>query len=216
MPIRCFADFLLERETDGHVDIPRLADGNVALQVFSVPTKSPHGLNIGSNDETGRNRGTPPAQPNARGSCRSRAWQDERRISLLISPSRYKAGRACPAPRRRVPGSGRRCRPRRPRSRRRAPRGPVHLHLQQLPVQCGRVLVHLARLGQLVEAGEPGLGAALARADAARGCCSLCARPRARSSGPSVRPWPISVAITTIAARWAVRRTAWSSASWAR
>ncbi|MGA7289884.1 MAG: dipeptidase, partial [Terriglobales bacterium] len=42
---------LLERGTDGHVDIPRLADGNVALQVFSVPTKSPHGLNIGSNDE---------------------------------------------------------------------------------------------------------------------------------------------------------------------
>jgi membrane dipeptidase len=40
---------LLERSTDGHVDIPRLADGNVALQVFSLPTKSPHGLNIESN-----------------------------------------------------------------------------------------------------------------------------------------------------------------------
>jgi len=42
---------LLERGTDGHVDIPRLADGNVALQVFSLPTKSPHGLNIESNED---------------------------------------------------------------------------------------------------------------------------------------------------------------------
>jgi microsomal dipeptidase-like Zn-dependent dipeptidase len=42
---------LLERGTDGHVDIPRLADGNVALQVFSLPTKSPRGLNIESNDD---------------------------------------------------------------------------------------------------------------------------------------------------------------------
>ena len=42
---------LLERGTDGHVDIPRLPDGNVALQVFSLPTKSPHGLNIESNED---------------------------------------------------------------------------------------------------------------------------------------------------------------------
>ena len=42
---------LLERGTYGHVDIPRLADGNVALQVFSLPTKSPHGLNIESNED---------------------------------------------------------------------------------------------------------------------------------------------------------------------
>ncbi len=42
---------LLERSTYGHVDIPRLADGNVALQVFSLPTKSPHGLNIESNED---------------------------------------------------------------------------------------------------------------------------------------------------------------------
>jgi microsomal dipeptidase-like Zn-dependent dipeptidase len=43
---------LLERGTYGQVDIPRLADGNVALQVFSLPTKSPRGLNIESNDDT--------------------------------------------------------------------------------------------------------------------------------------------------------------------
>lgn len=42
---------LLERGTYGQVDIPRLADGNVALQVFSLPTKSPRGLNIVSNDD---------------------------------------------------------------------------------------------------------------------------------------------------------------------
>jgi membrane dipeptidase len=42
---------LLERNASGHVDIPRLADGNVALQVFSLPTKSPHGLNIERNDD---------------------------------------------------------------------------------------------------------------------------------------------------------------------
>jgi microsomal dipeptidase-like Zn-dependent dipeptidase len=42
---------LLERGTSGHVDIPRLADGNVALQVFSLPTKSPHDLNIESNSD---------------------------------------------------------------------------------------------------------------------------------------------------------------------
>ena len=42
---------LLERSAYGHVDIPRLADGNVALQVFSLPTKSPHGLNIESNED---------------------------------------------------------------------------------------------------------------------------------------------------------------------
>jgi membrane dipeptidase len=42
---------LLERGDYGQVDIPRLADGNVAMQVFSLPTKSPHGLNIESNDD---------------------------------------------------------------------------------------------------------------------------------------------------------------------
>jgi membrane dipeptidase len=43
---------LLQRSSYGHVDIPRLAEGNVTLQVFSVFTKSPRGLNIESNDDT--------------------------------------------------------------------------------------------------------------------------------------------------------------------
>jgi membrane dipeptidase len=42
---------LSQRSTYGHVDIPRLVEGNVALQVFSLPTKSPHGLNIESNED---------------------------------------------------------------------------------------------------------------------------------------------------------------------
>jgi membrane dipeptidase len=41
---------LVERGTRGHVDIPRLIDGNVALQVFAVVTQSPRGLNIERND----------------------------------------------------------------------------------------------------------------------------------------------------------------------
>ena len=36
---------LSKRSSYGHVDIPRLIEGNVALQVFSVVTKVPHGFN---------------------------------------------------------------------------------------------------------------------------------------------------------------------------
>jgi len=40
---------LLERSNYGHMDIPRLAAGNVALQMFTVVTKSPKGQNYESN-----------------------------------------------------------------------------------------------------------------------------------------------------------------------
>lgn len=40
---------LVARNSRGHVDIPRLIDGNVALEVFSMPTKTPRGLNIQRN-----------------------------------------------------------------------------------------------------------------------------------------------------------------------
>lgn len=43
---------LTRRSDSGHVDIPRLSEGNVALQVFSVVTKSPRGLNIERNDDS--------------------------------------------------------------------------------------------------------------------------------------------------------------------
>ncbi len=35
---------LLERSDLGHIDLPRLIEGNVALQVFSVPTRTPYGF----------------------------------------------------------------------------------------------------------------------------------------------------------------------------
>jgi microsomal dipeptidase-like Zn-dependent dipeptidase len=40
---------LLERSTRGHVDVPRLLEGHVALQVFTAVTKSPLGLNYQAN-----------------------------------------------------------------------------------------------------------------------------------------------------------------------
>jgi microsomal dipeptidase-like Zn-dependent dipeptidase len=43
---------LLVKGTRGHIDVPRLIEGNVALQVFSVVTKTPRNLNIEHNDDT--------------------------------------------------------------------------------------------------------------------------------------------------------------------
>lgn len=44
---------LLERSRRGHVDVPRLLEGNVGLQAFTIVSKSPRGLNIESNrDDT--------------------------------------------------------------------------------------------------------------------------------------------------------------------
>ncbi|MES3032379.1 MAG: dipeptidase [Gemmatimonadota bacterium] len=40
---------LLARSTHGHVDLPRLDEGNVALQVFSVVTKTPRDMNYDAN-----------------------------------------------------------------------------------------------------------------------------------------------------------------------
>jgi len=40
---------LLERGSWGHVDVPRLIEGNVALQAFTVVSKSPRNLNIERN-----------------------------------------------------------------------------------------------------------------------------------------------------------------------
>lgn len=42
---------LLRRSSHGQVDIPRLVEGNVALQVFAATTKSPRHLNIERNDD---------------------------------------------------------------------------------------------------------------------------------------------------------------------
>ncbi len=42
---------LTVKNSGGHVDIPRMAEGNLALQAFTVVTKSPRGLNIESNTD---------------------------------------------------------------------------------------------------------------------------------------------------------------------
>jgi microsomal dipeptidase-like Zn-dependent dipeptidase len=43
---------LLRRGSHGHVDVPRLVEGNVALQVFAASTKSPRHLNMERNDDS--------------------------------------------------------------------------------------------------------------------------------------------------------------------
>ena len=48
-----FGRDLLERSAMGHVDLPRLQEGGVALQVFSLPTIVPFGLNIERNTGDG-------------------------------------------------------------------------------------------------------------------------------------------------------------------
>lgn len=63
---------LTRRNAGGHVDIPRLVEGNIALQAFAVVTKTPRGLNIDSNDDQsdsitllGIAQGQPPATWNS-------------------------------------------------------------------------------------------------------------------------------------------------------
>lgn len=46
---------ILNRSSIGHIDVPRLIEANVGLQVFSVVTKTPKGLNIKSNDDKSDN-----------------------------------------------------------------------------------------------------------------------------------------------------------------
>jgi membrane dipeptidase len=43
---------LVERGTRGSVDVPRLIEGNVALQVLAMAVKTPRGLNIERNEDT--------------------------------------------------------------------------------------------------------------------------------------------------------------------
>lgn len=44
---------LAERSRTGHVDLPRLREGNVTLQVFALPTKTPFGQNFDSTPADG-------------------------------------------------------------------------------------------------------------------------------------------------------------------
>ncbi len=47
-----FGRDLVRRSARGHVDVPRMQAGNVALQVFSMPTKTPRHMNIERNDNS--------------------------------------------------------------------------------------------------------------------------------------------------------------------
>ncbi|MDQ3127335.1 MAG: membrane dipeptidase, partial [Chloroflexota bacterium] len=46
-----FGRDLLARASRGHLDVPRMVEGNAALQVFAVATKVPRHLNIERNDD---------------------------------------------------------------------------------------------------------------------------------------------------------------------
>ena len=46
---------LLKRNTYGHVDIPRLMEGNVAIQAFTIVTKTPKDMNYSRNEATSDN-----------------------------------------------------------------------------------------------------------------------------------------------------------------
>ena len=48
-----FGRNLLDRSSLGHVDLPRLREGGVGLQIFSLPTIVPFGLNIEANERPG-------------------------------------------------------------------------------------------------------------------------------------------------------------------
>ena len=82
---------LLASGARGHVDVPRLAAGGVALQAFTVVSKSPRGLNIENNDDrsdqitllamAGR---WPPATWT---SLRERALYQARRLDLMAGRS---------------------------------------------------------------------------------------------------------------------------------
>jgi membrane dipeptidase len=85
---------LLERSSNGHVDIPRLVEGNVAIQIFDVVTKTPKHLNINSNDDKTDNisalaiaEGWPPSTWK---SLKQRALYQAHRLSRMVEQSHGK------------------------------------------------------------------------------------------------------------------------------
>jgi membrane dipeptidase len=73
-----------ERSDRGHVDVPRLIEGSVAIEAFTVVTKTPRGLNILHNDD-GSDMITPLAvvqgwPPRTWGRLRERALYQARRL----------------------------------------------------------------------------------------------------------------------------------------
>lgn len=82
---------LLARASRGQADVPRLIEGNVALQAFTVVTKSPRALNIERNDDATDNI-TPLAiagrwPPRTWGSLKERALYQSRRLRGFVDAS---------------------------------------------------------------------------------------------------------------------------------
>ena len=82
---------LLRRSSRGQTDIPRLAEGGVALQVFAVVSKTPRGLNIEHNDDSSDNilplaivQGWP---PRTWGSLKQRALYQAQRLHDMAARS---------------------------------------------------------------------------------------------------------------------------------
>lgn len=82
---------LTQRHKNGHVDIPRLVDGNVAVQVFSAVTKTPRGLNYESNSSESDNITLLAAAERyplrAWTSLRERALWQARRLEMAVAKS---------------------------------------------------------------------------------------------------------------------------------
>jgi membrane dipeptidase len=85
---------LLERGSRGQVDLPRLAEGNVALQAFTLVTTSPRGLNIYKNsDDTDQITLLSIAQlwpPNTWNSPKQRAMYEAARLHKFAEKSQGK------------------------------------------------------------------------------------------------------------------------------
>lgn len=84
---------LLERGTGGHVDVPRLVEGGVALQVFGVVTKVPFGQNYESNPADAADVATALAllerwPPRTWGSLKARALYQAERLRGFAARSR--------------------------------------------------------------------------------------------------------------------------------
>ena len=88
-------DLSVERP-EGHVDLPRLDRGNVAVQVFSAVTKSPRGQNYGENADDAPDNITPLVIGQLRPvqswfSLKERALDQSRRLMRLADAGLYEA-----------------------------------------------------------------------------------------------------------------------------
>lgn len=84
---------ILERADRGHTDVPRLLEGNVAVQVFTTVTKSPRGQNYGQNSAEAPDNITPLFMGQLRP---VRAWLSLRERALVQAEALAAAADAAP------------------------------------------------------------------------------------------------------------------------